>query len=69
MGYVEKILYKNVNSGQPACIDQLLRLEKPLIKFVWPKWWCAEKFSLYNAGSMEFGVIQFDKSVSRIYIG
>ena len=31
----------NVNSCQPACIDQLLGLEKPLINFVWPYCGCS----------------------------
>ena len=33
---VRKLFNNNINSRPPACIDQLLGLEKPLIKFVWP---------------------------------
>ena len=47
MGYRRKSLYNNINSRPPACIDQLLGLEKPLIKFVWPYVW----------GSMEMAMI------------
>ena len=35
-GIVEKVLYNNINSRPPACIDQFFGLKKPLIKFVWP---------------------------------
>ena len=36
----EIVLYNNINSRSPACIDQLLGLEKSLINFVWPNGKC-----------------------------